>query len=117
MGKTGGMSKTLVTRNLVDSSLVAPSFKGCIQEGHEDLIYFFVVQKTTWKRENIGIVVCSCVIGNFRIPAQCRPDPLMLVHRHIDTVSGGAYGNSRITFASFNSRCQWMCIVGIISAV
>src|SRR5512133_325287 len=64
---------------------------------------------------NVRVVVCSCQCCNFRYPAQCRPDVLVLVGGYTDPLAAATKGYPKFKYPLVDGVSDRMGKVGVIA--
>ena len=90
------------------------TFKFCSDKFCTDLFGKLSANKSGRDTKNICIVMGSCKLGKFFIPANCGSDTLMFIGCDCYTIGAAANQYSDCKFRIFNSAGYRMCKVRIV---
>ena len=68
-------------------------------------------------RQHVGIVVLTDQMGDLRNPAEAGTDALVLVERHVDTLTRSADGDAGIDLTLLNTASQGVAEVAVVAGV
>ena len=100
-----------------DATLVATSLEVGLKECLHYLNGLLIADEATRHSKHVGIVVHACKACNLRNPAECRANALVLVERHVDSLSAAANSYARIALAALHGKGAGVGKVGIVSAL
>lgn len=76
--------------NLVDSSLVTPTFEGFVQPKPDQIVNFVWRQGFSRKAEDIGVVMIAAETCGEGVVADCGPDTFDFIGRNRNAYAGSA---------------------------
>lgn len=77
----------MMNRNLRNTCFVATTFEVGIKEGREDSFCLLFADEACWYREDVGIIMLACQLGQLDIPAKGGAYLGVLIHHHRDPIA------------------------------
>ena len=108
--------QALFYRNLINTILMTATVKFGREELCQNHIRFFSADEASRHNQYISVIVLTGQVRNFCIPTESSTNSLVLVQRHIDSVSTAADSDTGITFSRFHCKSQRMSIIRIVYA-
>ena len=94
---------------------MSSAFEGGVEKCFDAASGFVGMNETTGHDEHVGVVVLTGESGYFFHPYESGTNALVLVQSHGDAFAAAADGNAAFYLALFDSLCQSMTEVGVIT--
>ena len=102
---------------LGDAAAMTTSLEVGFKKSLHNLDCLLIADEATGEGKHIGIVVQACQACNFGNPAECRANALVLIERHIDTLTTATDAYTGIALTALHGKGAGMREVGIVAAV
>ena len=96
---------------------MSAAFEWGVEEGGYAFKGFLLADETAGHHEDVGVVVLAGEFGYLGLPAEGAAYAFVVVHGHIDAVTGAADGYAALVFACFDGGGEGVTEFGVVTAV
>ena len=109
--------RLLLHGNLGDAAAMTASLEVGFKKSLHNLDCLLIANEATGHCEHVGIIVHTRKACNFGNPAECRANALVLIERHIDTLTTATDAYTGIALTALHGKGAGMREVRIVAAV
>ena len=109
--------RLLLHGNLGDAAAMTTSLEVGFKKSLHNLDCLLIANEATGHCEHVGIIVHTRKACNFGNPAECRANALVLIERHIDTLTTATDAYTGIALTALHGKGARMGKVGIVTTV